>query len=131
MRGSDLQRTISGGILLLVTSCIPFGDDALEELDHDAAPLSPQYEADLAPIFERYCLACHRPEAMATARATPWLDTEPRVERYACRVHARVTEWSMPPGAMDRPTSRERLTLDRWADDVLDGVFDCPDKIEQ
>lgn len=125
---------VGGGLAALgaVKGC-GFGDSSLESLDPGNVPLEPQYEAHVAPIMERRCTNCHAEDAPGFRRAFPYLDQRHQVETHACRVHAAaVLEERMPPGAMDRITSEEGLTLTRWARGLFFGeIPDCPDRLQQ
>jgi uncharacterized membrane protein len=110
-----------------------FGDTSLEALDPGNVPREPSYEAHVAPLMERRCTSCHAEDAPGFRQAFPYLDQRDQVETHACRVHAvAVLEERMPPGAMDRVSNEEALTLTRWARALFLGeIPDCPDRLEQ
>jgi uncharacterized membrane protein len=115
------------GSALGAAACLPFGSEDLATIEPDAVPLHPTYAQDVEPILRQYCVACHASGALGTARAYPYYDTQSEAEAVACRTrYTAVISRNMPPGVMDRPTTEERLILDRWASDYLNGQVDCP-----
>jgi hypothetical protein len=110
----------------------------------DLGTAMPTYEADVAPIYEDYCTACHAEHGVKkggveldryrTAKATAVKSactsvTDDLVEQYAEHLKpyagnppvekAACEGWeidSMPPGAKSRLTRRQQLLLLRWVE---------------
>src|SRR5438132_12626117 len=97
-----------------------------------AAPLSAQtaadhqvtYSKDVAPILQRSCQRCHRPDSMAPMSFLTYEDVRP----WARAVRQKVTAREMPPWFIDRTvgiskfkddpslTDQEIETIAAWVD---------------
>ncbi|MEZ5292797.1 MAG: hypothetical protein R2745_17075 [Vicinamibacterales bacterium] len=63
-----------------------------------AAAQGPTFTKDVAPIFQKKCEACHRPDSIAPMSLQTWQQARP----WARSIKARVMEHSMPPFQIDR-----------------------------
>jgi hypothetical protein len=73
-----------------------------------AAQTAPTFTRDVAPIFQRKCEACHRPDSIAPMSLMTWQQARP----WARAIKARVTEHSMPPFQIDRTVGVTRFKND-------------------
>ena len=99
-------------MLALFVSACGFGTQSIEDLDPNSIPQVPAYEADVAPIIEYYCIACHQGQFAANGII---LSTEDDVVAL-CDLVAEQMFFSreMPPGAARRLTPAEEAILKRW-----------------
>jgi hypothetical protein len=108
-------QTFGGGAMASLVLAVP----------HAAvAQATPTFSKDVAPIFQRKCEACHRPDSIAPMALITWQQARP----WARAIKARVSERSMPPFQIDRTvgvtkfknddslTPSELDTIVRWAD---------------
>ena len=89
-----------------------------------SAQSAPTFTKDVAPIFQKKCEACHRPDSIAPMSLQTWQQARP----WARAIKARVSEHSMPPFQIDRTVgitkfknddslSNEELnTIVKWVD---------------
>ncbi len=89
-----------------------------------AAQSSPTFTKDVAPIFQRKCEACHRPDSIAPMSLVTYEQARP----WARAIKARVSEGSMPPYQIDRTVGVTKFkndealapgeleTIVRWVD---------------
>jgi len=119
-------RILWAPLLLVVVVCQGSGDRPLEQVDPDAVPQSPTYDRVYA-IVHHACEPCHHsgsegsdsPVSFARAVAE-----EDDLDLSTCNgiVSQRFDIWTtvenntMPPGALPRLTSEEKLTIRRWID---------------
>ena len=71
-----------------------------------SAAETPTFTKDIAPIFYKRCVACHRAGAVAPMSLLTHADARP----WARSIKQKVTERAMPPWAADR-------SIGRWAND--------------
>jgi uncharacterized membrane protein len=124
-------------VLLLVVlatawSCDGSGDLPLDQVDPDAAPANPTYDQVFAILHNR-CVSCHTgsdddggddggggyalvPRRVITGDVEP--DLEDCIEIVAFRddILEQIELNTMPPGAMPRLTSEQKLLIRRWVD---------------
>lgn len=87
----------------------------LEEVDPNAAPQSPTWSSHVHRIMVARCTACHSPNAQPGEVDGYSYETCADTRRgWGGIVETVFEEKSMPPGAADRLTSAEILTLKRW-----------------
>ncbi len=117
---SDAPRSSGLGLLaaiLLFALAGCLGDATLDEIDPEAAPAEPTYEAHIEPIMIEKCISCHAPDANVGELEGIGLDECEKVQDNLEIVSEMIFEKnSMPPGGMLRLTSEEKLTLQRWFD---------------
>ncbi len=89
-----------------------------------SAAEAPTFTADVAPILQRSCLECHRPEGIGPMS----LETYEDARRFATRIRDRVERRVMPPWHVDRTvgiqdfandislTDEEIRTIVAWVD---------------
>ena len=89
-----------------------------------AAQSSPTFTKDVAPILQRKCEACHRPDSIAPMSLVTYEQARP----WARAIKARVSEGSMPPYQIDRTVGVTKFkndealapgeleTIVRWVD---------------
>ncbi len=88
-----------------------------------AAETSPTFTKDIAPLFDKSCVNCHRPGEIAPMS----LLTYEQVRPWAKSIRARVASGQMPPWQSDDPhgtflndrrlTDDEKNTILRWVDE--------------
>jgi uncharacterized membrane protein len=94
-----------------------FGDATLDELDPEAAPATPTWSADIAPMMDWHCTKCHSKDSILGASEGIELDTCAQVKAELDDVAETVFDAeNMPPGGALRLASWEELTLRRWID---------------
>jgi uncharacterized membrane protein len=99
-------------LLALFVSACGFGTQSIEELDPDAIPQVPVYNADVAPIVEYYCIACHQGKFAADDVI---LSEEADVLAFCDLIAEQVfLSRDMPPGAARRLAPSEEVILKRW-----------------
>jgi hypothetical protein len=115
MRWRTLRQTASGAMLVAFALAVP---------TTAGAQTSPTFAKDVAPILQRKCEACHRPDSIAPMSLVTYQDARP----WARAIKARVSEGSMPPYQIDRTvgvtkfkndeslTPGELDTIVRWVD---------------
>jgi uncharacterized membrane protein len=76
------------------------------------------YTDDLAPVFARYCTACHSTTATDRngAPAGVDFDTWAAAALWAETANQRVQAGSMPPGGNPVPSATARCLLQAWVD---------------
>ena len=87
-----------------------------------AAPESPTFAKDVAPILNARCVACHRPGEVAPMALLTYQDARP----YARSIKEKVATRQMPPWFADKSagvfandpslTDEEIATITRWVD---------------
>ena len=87
-----------------------------------AADGTPTFTKDVAPIFYKSCIECHRPTMFAPMSLTTFEDARP----WLRSIKRRVTEKTMPPWGSDMPhdvfrndprlTDQEIQTIVSWID---------------
>ena len=89
-----------------------------------AAQTAPTFTKDVAPIFQRKCEACHRPDSIAPMSLVTYQQARP----WARSIKARVSEHSMPPFQIDKTvgvtkfknddslSDAELATIVKWVD---------------
>jgi hypothetical protein len=115
------RRTLgqgSGIAGLLLTAAVVAGPSSA------AAQTAPTFTKDVAPIFQRKCEACHRPDSIAPMSLVTYQQARP----WARSIKARVVEHSMPPFQIDRTvgvtkfknddglSAAELETIVKWVD---------------
>ncbi len=108
-----------GGAAGVVLVAATFGGAAVA-----SAQTAPTFTRDVAPILQKKCEACHRPDSIAPMSLVTYQQTRP----WARSIKARVTEHSMPPFQIDRTvgvtkfkndeslTPAELDTVVKWVD---------------
>ena len=88
------------------------------------AQTAPTFTKDVAPIFQRKCEACHRPDSIAPMSLVTYQQARP----WARSIKARVSEHSMPPFQIDKTvgvtkfknddslSDAELATIVKWVD---------------
>jgi mono/diheme cytochrome c family protein len=82
----------------------------------------PTFNKDVAPIFYKKCVSCHRPGDIGPMSLLTWANARP----YVRAIRTRVTAGTMPPWHADGPegtftndrrlTEAERATVLKWAE---------------
>jgi hypothetical protein len=111
-------RSLVGGWGALTTVVLLAGASAA------AAQTAPTFTKDIAPIFQKKCESCHRPDSIAPMSLQTWQQARP----WARSIKARVSEHSMPPFQIDRTvgitkfknddslSNEELTTIVKWVD---------------
>jgi len=90
-------------------------------------PRKPLFTAEVAPILEKYCLACHGSKRIRGGVHLGAFPDDASAERVAAvwdSVSNALRSGKMPPPGQPRPTAAELHTLDAW----LDAVAGTPDR---
>jgi len=107
----------------LLAGCGGSGDLPLDQVDPDAVPADPTYDQVFA-VLDNKCAMCHTggdEDEGGTALPTAG-DTEPDLSDCSQIVEQRfdildqVENNTMPPGAMPRLTSEQKLLIRRWVE---------------
>jgi hypothetical protein len=107
----DMRKLVFAMLLALPASAFAAG-----------APAAPTFSKDVAPIFNKSCVECHRPTMFAPMSLTTFDDARP----WAKSIKARVVAGTMPPWGADTPhgvfkndprlTTQEIETIVAWVD---------------
>jgi uncharacterized membrane protein len=122
-----MRRTILELVLVLAFAVFfgacASGDDTLEVVDPDAVDADPTYEQIFA-LIQNKCVLCHEGsgegEDDLTVGSAALVEDAPGFEDCTSIVAQRfeileqVEDNLMPPGAMPRLTSEEKLKIRRW-----------------
>src|SRR5262245_57339349 len=71
-------------------------------------PSTPTFAKDVAPILQRSCQVCHRPDSMAPMSLLTYTDVRP----WARSIRAKVTNREMPPWYIDRTVGIKKFKND-------------------
>ena len=109
---------------MILAACAS-GDRPLDEIDPASVTANPTYDQVFA-IIDRECVSCHQEgdgEASdATAATAALLEDDTNLSDCVSIVAQRENIWdtidnnTMPPGALPRLSSEERLIIRRWID---------------
>lgn len=103
------------------------GDLPLDEVDPAAVPANPTYEQVYA-VLDNKCVACHTGDGegesgdalskfrTATGDTGPNLSDCSAIVSYRFDILDQVEANTMPPGAMPRLTSEQKLLIRRWVE---------------
>jgi uncharacterized membrane protein len=97
--------------LVLLASCQGSGDLPLDQADPDAVPANPTFD-QVNAIVQRACTPCHQGGGEADAPIESCTDIVAQRES----IWETAVDNTMPPGALPRLTSEEKLTIRRWID---------------
>lgn len=121
------MRVVLVLLALSVTAlgCGGSGDLPLDQVDPNAAPAAPTYDQVFA-ILHNDCTNCHAGgdgggfvvsrARTTTSNATPDLSNCVEIVAFAGDIFDQVANDRMPPGAMPRLTSAEKLLIQRWVE---------------
>jgi uncharacterized membrane protein len=127
------RRAIVLASCLAILSCNGSGDLPLDQVDPDAVAADPTYDQVYA-ILRNNCVTCHTGEdededdggnggyVLSRPRTTTG-DTEPdlsdcvQIVGFRTDILVQVEENTMPPGAMPRLSSEQKLIIRRWIED--------------
>ncbi len=79
-----------------------------------SAQTAPTFTKDVAPILQRKCEACHRPDSIAPMSLVTYQEARP----WARSIKARITEHSMPPFQIDRTVGVTKFKNDESLSDA-------------
>src|SRR5258707_8941620 len=107
--------------ILFAVPAAAFAADPSTALSVDGKP-APTFSKDVAPIFNKSCVECHRPTMFAPMSLTTFDDARP----WARSIKARVVAGTMPPWGADTPhgtfkndprlSQKEIDTIAAWVD---------------
>ena len=119
---------VAGVLVAWLSACDGSGDLPLDQVDPDAVPANPTYDQVYA-VLDNRCVMCHTGDGddgdedggggYAPARTS---DLEPDLSDCSQIVAQRfdildqVEDNTMPPGAMPRLTSEQKLLIRRWVE---------------
>jgi uncharacterized membrane protein len=116
---------VAGVLVAGLSACDGSGDLPLDQVDPEAVPAHPTYEQVYA-VLDNRCVMCHTgdgdegdEDGYAPARVS---DVEPDLSDCSQIVSMRfdildqVEANTMPPGAMPRLTSEQKLLIRRWVE---------------
>ena len=113
-------------MLAVAAGCGGSGDLPLDQVDPDAAPAAPTYDQVYA-ILQRACVPCHDGGSEAPAMQSapsPQEDGEDDLNLENCvdivaqrdGIVETIDDNTMPPGALPRLSSVEKLLIGRWVE---------------
>ncbi len=118
LNGFQRSRRASGvavGAAVLVLGLAPA---ALGQPTAAAAPAA-TFAEDVAPIFQRSCQECHRPDSMAPMSLLTYADARP----WARAIRARVAAREMPPWFLDKTIGIQQFINDiSLSDEEIDTI---------
>ena len=107
------RMLVMSAALTLLSGC--FGDQTLDQVDPEAAPMHPTWSEHIEPIMYARCTACHAPDAMPGEVDGYGFETCEKVKRFEEELReSTFIEKTMPPGGAPRMPSWEILTMERW-----------------
>ncbi len=127
LTGSLLLATLALTALIAFTAISAPAAVQVPETDPAPAPATappPTFSADVAPILQRSCQACHNPDGIGPMS----LQTYEQVRRFAPLIQQKVESRAMPPWHLDKTTGiqdyrndvslsdAEIRTIARWVD---------------
>lgn len=98
------------------------GDNTLDAVDPEAVAANPTYDHVFA-IIQNRCVLCHESDndddgydfrVTTGAEDVPGLETCTSIVALAQDILERVEDNTMPPGALPRLNSEEKLIIRRW-----------------
>jgi len=108
-------------LLLALAAVIATGSIGFVHAQAPAAGAVPTFTKDVAPIFYKNCVACHRPGEMGPMSLLSYESARP----YARSIATKVGDGAMPPWHAEsapgvfkndpRLTAREKATIVQWA----------------
>ncbi len=110
---------------LLLPLSVGMGLQAADETVAAGTQRTPTFSKDVAPILERACQNCHRPDSIAPMALLTYQDARP----WARSIKQRVVQRTMPPWYIDHHvgiqkfkddpslTDQEIATIVQWVDD--------------
>src|ERR1700724_348508 len=119
---AGLPRVAAGVLLLLVLVAAPLGADPA------GAPSEVTFTKDIAPILQRSCQNCHRPDGMAPMSLLTYEDVRPWAKSIKRRTALRDKPGVMPPWFIEKGigvqdfkrdpslSDDETVKIARWAD---------------
>ena len=120
-----MRATSLGKVLLLVLACFALSVRGEEE-KRSSDELAKQYELEVQPFLEQYCLDCHsgdEPEAGYSFEYDAAPDVPGDFAKWTL-VLQKVAGHEMPPEDADQPTDKDREAFSKWIDAGL-ANFDC------
>src|SRR3989441_8902908 len=104
----NVVRTLGGAVLGVSVLLVPGGMDFLSAQAQVGRPGDVTFTKDVAPILQRSCQACHRPESMAPMSLMTYEDVRPWVRSIKRRVVAR----EMPPWHIEKNVGIQKFKDD-------------------
>jgi uncharacterized membrane protein len=114
-------------LCLALCACGGSGDLPLDQVDPEAAPVNPTYDQVYA-ILDNRCVTCHTGDGDDGSNSGPSYaraaagDVDPdltdcnEIVSQRFDILDQVQNNTMPPGAMPRLTSEQKLLIQRWVD---------------
>ncbi|HEX6790750.1 MAG TPA: hypothetical protein VF247_05515 [Candidatus Krumholzibacteria bacterium] len=119
---SILPGLVLGAIVASIAAC-GSGDQTLDAIDPQAVVANPTYDQVFA-IIHNNCNTCHTgsgegeegdaPQGVALADDVPGFETCTAIVAQRFDIFEKIEDNTMPPGALPRLTSEQRLTIQRW-----------------
>src|SRR5690242_9346480 len=84
--------------------CVAFGLAATVGAGAQAPPASGEvtFTKDIAPILQRHCQSCHRPDALAPMSLLTYEDARPYARAIKTRTGLRTQRGAMPPWYVEK-----------------------------
>jgi uncharacterized membrane protein len=123
----QLRLLLLLAVVALVAGACASGDDTLDAVDPQAVDANPTYEQVFAILHNR-CVLCHDGDgegegdlayggpALAAEDDLPGFEDCTSIVASRNDILERVEDNTMPPGALPRLTSEEKLTIRRWVE---------------
>ncbi len=119
LRPGRVRTRKSGAPAAPVVAALPPQDSHRETTPPRPTPV---YSRDVAPLIDRYCLACHEGEDAEGGIVLDILGNDPGDAKRGdllLRIDGVLRSESMPPEEEPRPTLEQRAILEAWLDHVL------------
>src|SRR4029453_4710843 len=114
-----MKQYLTVAFAMLVAAAVWAGSTVKAE-QAAAAPASPTFTKDIAPIFYANCTSCHRPGEIAPMSLMTYKDARPRAKALANK----VADGTMPPWHADPQygkfvgerhlTDAQKSTIAKW-----------------
>ena len=111
---SSARRLVTLALALVAVAA--FGITARAQTPAKPGQPTPTFAKDVAPIFQRSCQVCHRPNSIAPMSLLTYEDARP----WARSIRNKVVARDMPPWYIDRTVGIKKfsndpsLTTKRW-----------------
>lgn len=128
MKLAQLRLIGFWAVSFLITSCLPMGDQAYEDLAGNTLPNKVTWQDHIAPLLAEKCGDCHSVRRGKVYEGISYDNIEDALpadggggeedeEGFGGIVETAIRDKSMPPGTKPRLSPREIALLHAWQED--------------
>src|SRR5437899_4132293 len=104
-------------LVMVVVVAVAFSGGMAAQAPAKSTKPIPMFAKDIAPILQRSCQVCHRPDSIAPMSLLTYQDVRP----WARSIRNKVTAREMPPWYIDRTVGIKKFKNDpSLTDDEID-----------